>query len=189
MKWWISHHKRSRLFTWEPMSWRLIATKPPAVNLLMSGCWADSRPQPRAGSEVGGDGGRAYFFLPALSAGFAAGSGPLGRLDSLLASLSSSSIQNIQHLLTFVAGAAKRNRQQQRHHFPRTDYVELPSRTHHGRLRHHKAPDFLEGLNERDVFTGIQSLGESTGRSVRLPSAKEETTSHQSYQPGKHHCQ
>src|SRR5207249_4019639 len=106
------------------------------------------------------------------------GSAWLGRRAGLRwfpAFLSSSSVQNIQNPLALVARATDGNRHQQHHHFPWTKHVELSSRSDHHRLRHDKAPDFLESLAERDVFTNIQSLGKSARRAVRLPSAKEET--------------
>src|SRR5437867_703755 len=99
------------------------------------------------------------------------------KLTRALAGLSASSIQNVHNLLTFVARTADRNRQHQDQHVPRTHHCQLSRRSDDRRLRHHKAPHFLESLTKRDILTGIQSLGKSASRSVRLPRAKEETAS------------
>src|SRR5260370_20154739 len=83
----------------------------------------------------------------------------------------------------------QRDRQHQPHQFPRPNHVELPPRTDHLRLEHNKASDFLESLNERDVFTRIQALGKPSRRTVAFASAKKETTSHPPDEAGRQDCE
>src|SRR5678809_1226398 len=107
-------------------------------------------------------------------------SGLLGHLDRFPGVLSTPPIQNIAHPCVIVAWTTNGNPQHQPYHFPRPRDAKFPRRGDHGRPGHNKTPNLFDGLNKCDVLTSIQTLGEPASRSVGVPSAKEETSAHQS---------